>query len=201
VRDECHEPEHIHGKSYRQADVQAPRCVETKGFHVTWHGGLTDPSSPAWTRTRTIVALATRRVAGPRPVQRGVRQRLCHIWVRRFARQRNNAGQQRAWPTYRWTRNGDATESRAPRGESKAAAAGTDYCIAARQPIEAARLRANNGGKFLEFLENRTGRSGRNREATPARRLRVSGLNGLNGTDGRSTSWGSASPHKGTLGT
>ena len=33
---------------------------------------LTDPSSPAWTRTRTRIALATRRVAGPRRVQRGV---------------------------------------------------------------------------------------------------------------------------------
>lgn len=35
---------------------------------------------------------------------------------------------------------------------SKAAAAGTDYCIAARQPVEVARLRDNNGGKFLARL-------------------------------------------------
>jgi hypothetical protein len=43
---------------------------------------LTDPSSPARTRTRTIVALATRGVAGSRQVQRGVGRPLLGFAVK-----------------------------------------------------------------------------------------------------------------------
>ncbi len=41
----------------------------------TLHGRLTDPSSPAWSRTRNSSALATQQRAAPSPVQRRVGRR------------------------------------------------------------------------------------------------------------------------------
>jgi len=52
------------------------QCADECKSHVWSEPPLTDPSSPARTRTRTIVTLAIRRVAGSRPVQRGVGRHL-----------------------------------------------------------------------------------------------------------------------------
>src|ERR1700682_4274758 len=38
------------------------------------HGGLTESSSPAWSRTRDCIALGTQQTAAPGPVQRRVRR-------------------------------------------------------------------------------------------------------------------------------